>query len=93
VPVLEANISACGLGDRVGQVRASDVPVLALGNDPKGAADQVIAEILEAEQNDDVQTVVLGCGGMVGIEAQAKQRTNIRLIDGVRAAAHIASGL
>lgn len=91
IPILEANIEAYGLGGQLGRVRASNVPVLALETDAEAATQQVIAEIIAAEAEDQVQAVVLGCGGMVGIAEQAHGRTSMRLIDGVRAAAHIAS--
>lgn len=93
IPVLEENIRAYGLSGQMVQVRASDVPVLALETEPDHAADQVIETILAAERADDVQSIVLGCGGMVDIAEKAAKRTDVRLIDGVRAAAHIASAL
>lgn len=89
MPVLEENINAYGLGGLLGRVRASDVPVLALEQDPVGAAARIIDEIVAAEREDGVQSVALGCAGMVDIAAQARNRTQVRLIDGVRAAAHI----
>lgn len=93
VPILRENIDAYGLGRHLAQVRASDVPVLALEADPATAAARVIDEVIRAEQHDAIQTVVLGCGGMVGIAEAARGRTSIRLIDGVRAAALIAGAL
>ena len=93
VPVLVENIANYGLSGHVARVRASEVPVLALETDPDAARARVIAEIVAAEKDDAVQSVVLGCGGMTGIPEAAKPHTNIRLIDGVRAAAHIASAL
>lgn len=90
VPVLEENINAYGLGGNLERVRASDVPVLSLEQEAVAAAAKVIDEISEAEREDGVQSVVLGCAGMVDIAEQARSRTQTRLIDGVRAAAHIA---
>ncbi len=92
-PILEENIEAYGLAGHLARVRASDVPVLALENDPDNAAERVIDEIVAAEREDSVQTVVLGCGGMVDIAERANGRTQVRLIDGVRAAALVASAL
>lgn len=91
IPVLEENIAAYGLAGRLGRVRASNVPVLDLEHDPLSASRRVIDEIIAAEREDDVQTVVLGCGGMIDIAEKSLERTSIRLIDGVRAAAHIAT--
>lgn len=93
VPVLEENIRSYGLAGQLARVRASDVPVLALDSGAETATAKVIGEILAAEREDGVQNIVLGCGGMVGIAARAGGRTRTRLIDGVRAAALIASAL
>ena len=92
-PILEENIEAYGLSHHLAKVRASDVPVLDLEHDPEAAVEKVVQEILAAEREDDVGTIVLGCGGMVGVAASAAGRSKVRLIDGVRSAAHIASSL
>lgn len=92
VPILEENIRSYGLWGNLAKVRASNVPVLAIERD-QGATSKVIAEILQAEKDDQVQSIVLGCGGMVNIDVKARVHTKIRLIDGVRAAAVITSGL
>ncbi len=93
IPVLEENITAYGLAHQLARVRASNVPVLALENDPNAATARVINEVVTAEREDQVQSIVLGCGGMVDIADHAAGKTTARLIDGVRAAAHIANGL
>mmetsp|Transcript_22455 Transcript_22455/g.36268 ORF Transcript_22455/g.36268 Transcript_22455/m.36268 type:complete len:212 (-) Transcript_22455:2212-2847(-) len=90
-PILEANIHAYGLASNLVRVRASGVPVLALEDDGRAATDQVLAEVERAAREDDIQTVVLGCGGMVGLDQGTALTSGIRLIDGVRAAAVIAS--
>lgn len=92
-PILEENIEAYGLTRHLAKVRASDVPVLDLEFDPDAAAERVVQEVLAAQREDDIKTVVLGCGGMTGIEAKAKGRTTLRLIDGVRSAAAFSLGL
>ena len=93
VPILEANISSYGLEGQLGRVRASGVPVLALEQEGNLATDQIVAEIGKAAREDGVQSVVLGCGGMVDIKQRGAQLSEIRLIDGVRAAAVFASEL
>jgi allantoin racemase len=93
VPILAANIAAYGLSEQLGQVRASGVPVLALECDADDAAERVIAEIQRAAHEDGVQSVVLGCGGMVDIPRRAAGRTPVRIIDGVAAAARFAAML
>lgn len=89
VPVLEENIRAYGLEAHLGRVRASGVPVLEI----ERAEGRVIDEIVAAEREDGVSTVVLGCGGMVHLAERARPRTGVRLIDGVRAATGVALGL
>ncbi|MEP0565477.1 MAG: aspartate/glutamate racemase family protein, partial [Paracoccaceae bacterium] len=88
VPILEANIQAYGLAGHLGKVRASGVPVLALEDDPHAARSQVVAELKSAAEEDHIDSVVLGCGGMVDIDQN--QSPEIRIIDGVRAAASFA---
>jgi allantoin racemase len=90
VPILEANIAAYGLGGQLARVRASGVPVLALESDPDAASARVIDEIAAAAHEDNVQSVVLGCAGMVDIPRRAAGRTRVRIIDGVVAATRIA---
>ncbi len=69
------------------------MPVLALEADPDGASDRVIKEIVAAVTEDAVQSIALGCGGMVDIAEKAAGKVDVKLIDGVPAAALIASGL
>lgn len=93
VPIIADNIARYGLSSRVSQVRASDVPVLALETDPDAATAQVISEIVTAEREDNITAAVLGCGGMVDIAQQAAAQSSLHLIDGVRVAALIAATL
>ena len=93
VPILQANILSYGLEGHLGRVRASGVPVLALENNPITAAAQIMAEVETAAQQDGIQSVVLGCGGMVDIRHKPGGTRPIRLIDGTRAAASFAAQL
>lgn len=90
VPVLESNIQSYGLTGHLSKVRASGVPVLDLETDPETANPKVIAEINRAASEDRVQSVVLGCAGMVGIPAIFGEDSPVRLVDGVVAATKIA---
>lgn len=91
VPVLEANIHAYGFTTQLARVRASGVPVLDLETDPAGTAPAVVGEIKRAIAEDKVDTVVLGCAGMVHIPTYFGEPGAIRLIDGVTSAAQLAS--
>jgi allantoin racemase len=90
VPVLEANIHAYGFTTQLARVRASGVPVLDLETDPLATAPIVIAEIERAIAQDNVDSVVLGCAGMVDIPEMFRSESGVYLIDGVTAAAKLA---
>lgn len=90
VPILAANISTYGLAQNLGRVRASGVPVLALEDDRINATQQVKSEIQSALDEDQIDSVVLGCAGMVHIVDEAEDLP-IKLIDGVHAAVKLAS--
>ncbi len=89
VPVLAENVAAHGLEKNLVRIRASGVPVLDLENDRVNATRRVKSEIETALREDDVQSVVLGCAGMVHI-VQDGADIDAKLIDGVQAAVNFA---
>lgn len=93
VPVLAQNIADYGLEDRLGKVRASGVPVLALERNAEGAVAQVLDQVAQAQAEDGVQCVVLGCAGMSHIPDHAGPEITVKLIDGVKSAAQIGAML
>ena len=90
VPILESNIRSYGFTSQLARVRASGVPVLDLETDPAGTAPVVMGEINRAVSEDKVNTIVLGCAGMVHIPAHFDKNGSVRLIDGVTSAAQLA---
>ena len=92
VPVLNANVSDYGLDKNLGRIRASGVPVLALEDDRANATKKVKAEIRAAVREDNINSVVLGCAGMVHIVEESDD-ISIKLIDGVQAAVRFATML
>jgi allantoin racemase len=92
VPVLSANVSQYGLDKNLGRIRASGVPVLALEDDRAHATEKVRSEIRAAVRDDDINSVVLGCAGMVHIVEESDD-ISIKLIDGVQAAVRFATML
>ncbi len=92
-PVLEENIKAYGLGHHLGHVHSCGVPVLALETEFESSAKRVLDEIANIQAVDNVQSIVLGCAGMVHIPALAGPEIKVRLIDGVRAATQIGAML
>ena len=90
VPVLTANIGNYGLKQNLGRVRASGVPVLDLEDDRENTTHRVKMEIRAAVDEDHIDSVVLGCAGMVHIVDDADD-LSIKLIDGVHAAVKLAA--
>ena len=90
VPILASNISSYGLEKNLSRVRASGVPVLALEDDRENATQQVKAEIRTALTEDNIDSVVLGCAGMVHIVEDGDDLP-VKLIDGVHSAVKLAS--
>lgn len=93
VPILKQNIEDYGLGHAACAVVASGVPVLDLEEHPDAAMRKIAATIRELIAQEAPDTIVLGCGGMVDIDTLACHGVDVRLIDGVRAAAHVARAL
>ena len=89
LPILEANVHDYGLGQYLAKVRASGVEVLALETNADAAAKRVFQEILLAQKEDNVQSVVLGCAGMSHIPDIAGPEIEVRLIDGVKTAVQL----
>lgn len=93
VPVIEDNLHRYGLAGRVGRVRASDVPVLALEEDPQGAIVQIRAQAQAAIDEDRIDAIVLGCAGMVNVVTALRADLSVPVIDPVEAAAGALSWL
>ncbi|ALG91057.1 MULTISPECIES: aspartate/glutamate racemase family protein [Actibacterium] len=93
VPILENNIRSYGLSGALVRVRASGVRVLDLEDNPAEAAPRVLAEMRRAVEMDGVESVVLGCAGMVTLLETARAEMPVNVIDGVEAAARLAWAL
>lgn len=93
VPILEENIIRYGFEHLLGKVRASDVPVLALEEDPEAATEAVAAETARAMAGDGVDCVILGCAGMAKLTAHLRARFDKPVIDGVESAARLITAL
>ncbi|MEL6240872.1 MAG: aspartate/glutamate racemase family protein [Pseudomonadota bacterium] len=87
VPIIEANIGALGLGGFLGKVRASNVPVLEIENDPDTSEQLILSEARRAEEEDGIDAVILGCAGMANISKTVGQSLNRVVLDPVVVAA------
>lgn len=93
VPVLEQNIQEFGVYPYCCKVRASEVPVLELERPGSNAEERISAEIVQAISDDHCEAIVLGCAGMTDLAERLSIRHNIRVVDGVAAAAGLVYGL
>lgn len=93
IPTLQENLAHYGMSGACVRVRAAGVRVLELEDETSGAVTKVSAEIARAKAEDGVGAVVLGCAGMADLAARLEAEHGLKVIDGVGAAAALASAL
>ncbi|GAB4100805.1 aspartate/glutamate racemase family protein [Sinomonas halotolerans] len=93
VPLIEDRLRLAGLEARCASVRASGLGVLELEEDPERAVKEIVAQAELAVGEDKAEVIVLGCGGMSGLDAQIRERCGVPVVDGVAAAVAVAEGL
>lgn len=93
VPVLERNLSAYGLASRCRRIRASEVSVLELEENPNSACDSIVRQIELALREDGCDAIVLGCAGMTELADDLAERFGVPIIDGVRSAVTLIEAL
>jgi allantoin racemase len=93
VPLIEDRLRLAGLDARCASVRASGLGVLELELDPDRAVKEIVAHAEAAVHEDRAEVIVLGCGGMSGLDAQIRERCGVPVVDGVAAAVSVAEGL
>ncbi|MGV9796577.1 aspartate/glutamate racemase family protein [Mycobacterium sp. NPDC003449] len=93
VPMIEDRLRLAGLDARCASVRASGLAVLELEEDPERAVAAIAEQAEHAVVQDKAEVIVLGCGGMAGLDANIRRRTGAPVVDGVAAAVTIAESL
>jgi allantoin racemase len=93
VPVIEDNLREQGFDGLCASVRASGLPVLTIDEGAPATLDRIADEIRAAQAQDNAACAVLGCAGMAPLKTALSTRTNLPLIDGVAASAHLARAL
>jgi len=93
VPLIEDRLKLAGLDARCASVRASGLAVLELEEDPERAVTAIVDQAEQAVTEDKAEVIVLGCGGMAGLDATIRKRTGVPVVDGVAAAVTIAESL
>ena len=93
IPIIEALALKYGYERHCRRVRAAAIPVLALEEDGKAAAEKVRAEVLAAIEEDGAEAVLLGCAGMTDLASALTEETGVPVIDGIAAAVKFAEAL
>ncbi len=93
VPLIEDRLKLAGLDARCASVRASGMAVLELEEQPERAVEAIIEQALLAVREDKAEVIVLGCGGMAGLDEEIRKRAGVPVVDGVAAAVTIAESL
>ena len=92
VPVIEDLARRYGVAGRC-KVRAADVPVLALEDSKSDALDRIREQIRLAVQQDDADTIILGCAGMADLANSLSNEFKLPVIEGVAAATKLMEAL
>ena len=90
IPIIKANIDTYGFGGHSKKVRASEVPVLAIGSETEAV---IFAEASRAIAEDECDSIVLGCAGMADLAQSMSAHLGIPVIDGVAAAVVLCEAL
>lgn len=90
IPVIKANIMETGFAPICRSVRASGLGVLEIDEGTPAAVSRLSEEINLAKSQDGAKAVVLGCAGMARLHDTLLNLTDVSLIDGVVASAHLA---
>lgn len=94
VPLIEDRLLLAGLHTRCASVRASGLSVLELEESPERTVRVIAAEARRAVEEDRAEVIVLGCGGMAGLQEAVHAATGgAPVIDGVAAAVKLAESL
>lgn len=93
VPIIEDIVQSYGAGHHCRAVRAIDLPVLGLEDEPDLAERLLVETIERAKAEDHAEAIILGCAGMSRLCERLSIATGVPVIDGVTAALKIAEAL
>lgn len=82
-----------GFSRHCSRIRAAEIPVLDLEENPDSAFNLIVEESLRAKAEDGIGAIVLGCGGMADLTERISQSVGLPVIEGVSAAVKLAEAL
>lgn len=91
--IAEHLLQSYGFAHHCRQVRAADIPVLDLEDDGCRALELIIDECLRAKKDDNIGSIVLGCGGMADLTDQISDAVGLPIVEGVTSAVKLAESL
>lgn len=93
VPLIEDRLLLAGLDRRCAAVVASGLSVLELEEDKDRTVAAIVAKAKQIVEQNGVEVLCLGCGGMAGLDQAVREATGAPVVDGVAAAVALAEGL
>jgi allantoin racemase len=93
VPLIEDRLTLAGLLSHCASVRASGLSVLELEESEDRAVAAIVEQATRAVEEDRAEVIVLGCGGMAGLDTAVREATGAPVVDGVAAAVKLAESL
>jgi len=91
--IAEHLLESYGFSHNCRRIRAADIPVRELEDNPDLALQLIIEECLRAKHEDNIGAIVLGCGGMADLTPQIAEAVGLPIIEGVTAAIKLAEAL
>lgn len=92
LPGIWDSLTTAGLHARCVDVRASDIPVATIHEDPSAVADTLEAEARRVIAQ-GAEAIVLGCAGFAGLSEELSSRLAVPVVDGVMMAVRFAEAL
>jgi allantoin racemase len=93
VPLIEERLLLAGLSSHCASVRASGLSVLELEESEDRAVSAIVEQAKRAIEDDRAEVIVLGCGGMAGLDHAIQDATSAPVVEGVAAAVKLAESL
>ena len=92
-PLLEDLVTHLGLAAKCASIRATNLSVLEIEQDPERAVAEMINEAKLAVENDGAEAICLGCAGMGPLDLRVQEAIGVPVFDGTVSAIKVAESL
>jgi allantoin racemase len=93
VAQVQDRLLLAGLLARCASVLAIGMATCELDDDPVAATAAIVTTARRAVEDDHAEVIVLGCGGMTGLDAHVSAAVGVPVVDGITAAVAVAESL